>query len=61
MDSIILNIFPMEIISQPNNNFKLESVTFFDRRSRENYFAMLEVALKNLSHFDQKAKIGISS
>ncbi len=51
----------MEIITQPNNQFKLESETFFDRRSRENYFAMLEVALKNLSYVDRKKKISITS
>lgn len=52
----------MEIISQSNHKFKPESVSFFDRRSRESYFAMLEVALKNLSYFDQKTtKIDISS
>ena len=61
MDVNILNRFSMEIINQPNNQFKLESETFFDRRSRENYFAMLEVALKNLSYVDRKKKISISS
>ena len=61
MDRKLLNRFSMEIITQPNNQFKFESETFFDRRSRENYFAMLEVALKNLSYDDRKRKISISS
>jgi len=44
----------MEILTQPNFNTKLESEIFFDKRARENYFAMLEVALKNLSIVDGK-------
>jgi len=44
----------MEILTQPNNQTKLESDIFFDKRSRESYFAMLEVALKNLSLVDRK-------
>lgn len=54
MDNKLLNRFSMDILTQPINQVKLESEIFFDSRSRENYFAMLEVALKNLSHFDQK-------
>jgi hypothetical protein len=44
----------MEILTQPNFQTKLESEIFFDKRSRESYFAMLEVALKNLSLVDRK-------
>lgn len=44
----------MEILTQPNNQTKLESDIFFDKRSRDNYFAMLEVAIKNLSLVDRK-------
>ncbi|MCK5702903.1 MAG: hypothetical protein KAI29_17190 [Cyclobacteriaceae bacterium] len=44
----------MEIITQPNNQVKFETETSFDRRSRENYFEMLEVALLNLSMVDRK-------
>lgn len=44
----------MEILTQPNNQVKLESESFFDRRSRDSYFAMLEVALRNLSLFDRR-------
>lgn len=49
MDNKLLNRYSMEILSQPNYQTKLESETFFDKRSRESYFEMLEVALKNLS------------
>lgn len=44
----------METITQPNNQIKFEPETSFDRRSRENYFEMLEVALSNLSIVDRK-------
>jgi len=44
----------MEILTQPNFHSKLESELFFDKRARDNYFAMLEVALKNLSIVDGK-------
>ena len=57
MDSNLLNKYSMEILSQPNNRSNLESEIFFDKRSRENYFAMLEVALKNLSLVDLKEDI----
>ena len=49
-----LNFIFMEILTQPNYQTKLESEIFFDKRARENYFAMLEVALKNLSLVDRK-------
>lgn len=52
MDTKFLNKHSMEILTQPNYRTKLESEVFFDRRSRENYFAMLEIALKNLSLVD---------
>jgi len=44
----------MEIITQPNDQVKFEPETSFDRRSRENYFEKLEVALSNLSMVDRK-------
>lgn len=44
----------MEILTQPNNQVKVESETSFDRESRESYFEMLEVALRNLSIIDRK-------
>ena len=46
----------MEILTQPNNQSKLEHETTFDRKSRKNYFKMLEVALSNLSIVDRKKK-----
>ena len=46
----------MDILTQPNFQTKLESEIFFDKRSRDSYFAMLEVALKNLSLVDRKKK-----
>lgn len=49
MDNKFLNRGSMEILTQPNYQTKLESEMFFDKRSRDNYFAMLEVALRNLS------------
>jgi hypothetical protein len=39
----------MEIISQSNNQLKSASTKKFDKKSRENYFEMLKVALENLS------------
>jgi len=47
----------MDILTQPNHHNKLESETFFDKRSRESYFAMLEVALRNLSIVDRNNRI----
>ena len=44
----------MEMLIHPNNHVKLESEIFFDRKSRDNYFEMLEVALMNLSKVDWK-------
>ena len=44
----------MEILTQPNYHSKLESESFFDSKSRENYFAKLEEALRNLSLVDRK-------
>lgn len=57
MDSKLINKYSMEILTQPNYQTNLESDVFFDKRSRENYFAMLEVALKNLSLVDHKVGI----
>ncbi|MCG8309897.1 MAG: hypothetical protein MI975_21045 [Cytophagales bacterium] len=54
MDEKFTNSLYMEILTQPNNHLKFESETFFDKRSRESYFAMMKVALKNLSLVDQK-------
>ena len=54
MDNEFLNRYSMEIFTQPNYRAKLESEVFFDKRSRDSYFAMLEVALKNLSLVDHK-------
>lgn len=50
----LLNEYSMEILTQPNNQTKLERETSFDRKSRENYFEMFEVALWNLSIVDRK-------
>ena len=44
----------MEIITRPNFSTKLDPGFFYDKRARESYFAMLEVALKNLSLVDSK-------
>ena len=53
IDNKFLNGFSMEILTQPNSQVKFNSEAFFDRRSRESYFAMLKIALKNLSLFDR--------
>lgn len=45
----------MEILTQPNFHSKLGSDFSFDSKSRENYFAKLEEALRNLTLFDRKA------
>lgn len=50
----LLNEYSMEILTQPNNQTKLERETSFDRKSRESYFEMFEVALWNLSIVDRK-------
>ena len=47
----------MEVLTQPNNQTKFESEISFDSKSRENYFEMLEVALRNLSVFDTKKRV----
>jgi len=39
----------MEIFTQPINQTKTHPESSFDKRSRENYFEMLKVALENLS------------
>lgn len=56
MDNKLLNRLSMEILTQPNNQVKLDSETFFDSRSRESYFAMMKVALNNLILFDGKKR-----
>jgi len=53
IDNEYLNKFSMEILTQPNSQVKFKSEVFFDRRSRESYFEMLKIALKNLSLFDR--------
>jgi hypothetical protein len=42
----------MEILTQPLYQPKFESDYYFDTKSRESYFAKLEVALQNLSIVD---------
>ena len=42
----------MEILTQSNNQVRFE--TAFDKAARENYFKMLEVAIRNLSIIDLK-------
>ena len=54
MDNRFTKNYPMEILTQPNNHVRLESETFFDKRSRDSYFAMMEIALKNLALVDGK-------
>ncbi len=44
----------MEILTQPNYHSKIETGSIFDSKSRENYFAKLEEALRNLSLVDRK-------
>ena len=39
----------MEILILPDNQIKNLKEPSFDRKSRENYFEMLKVALENLS------------
>jgi len=56
MDNTILNDYSMEVLTQPNNQTKFEREISFDSKSRENYFEMLEVALRNLSVFDTKKR-----
>ena len=56
MDNTILNDYSMEILTQPNNQTKFVTEISFDSKSRENYFEMLEVALRNLSVFDTKKR-----
>ena len=43
----------MEILTQSNNQLKFETETAFDEATRENYFDMLEVAIRNLSIIDR--------
>ncbi|NJN24589.1 MAG: hypothetical protein HC819_00590 [Cyclobacteriaceae bacterium] len=44
----------MEILTQPNFQSKTGTDFSFDSKSRENYFARLEEALRNLSIYDRK-------
>ena len=53
IDNKLLEGFSMEILAQPNSQVKFKSDICFDRRSRESYFAMLKIALRNLSLFDR--------
>ena len=46
----------MELLTQPINRNGHEAETIFSRQSRENYFAMMEVAHRNLSILDEKQK-----
>jgi hypothetical protein len=39
----------MEILTQPVNTTKYDRESLFDKKSRQNYFEMLKVALENLS------------
>ena len=39
----------MEILTQPGNSTKFSRESLFDKKSRQNYFEMLKVALENLS------------
>lgn len=43
----------MEILTKPIHKAK-STVTTFDKKSRDSYFEMLEVALRNLSLVDEK-------
>lgn len=47
----------MEILTRPNNQTYIDSKTSFNSKSRESYFKMLEVALKNLTIVDRKELI----
>ena len=57
MDNTILKDYSMEVSTQPNNQTKFVPEISFDSKSRENYFEMLEVALRNLSVFDTKKRV----
>jgi hypothetical protein len=57
MDNTIINDYSMEVLTQPNNQTKFKREISFDSKSRENYFEMLEVALRNLSVFDTKKRV----
>ena len=50
------NNYSMELLTQPINRNGHEAETIFSRQSRENYFAMMEVAHRNLSIVDEKDK-----
>jgi len=52
-DEDLPNDFFMEILTQSNNQLKFETETAFDEATRENYFDMLEVAIRNLSIIDR--------
>ncbi len=39
----------MDILTQPVNQLKFDAKYMFDKKSRENYFEMLKIALENLS------------
>lgn len=56
MNELLQNNFSMELLTQPINQSRLEAETIFSKRSRENYFAMMEVAHRNLSIVDEKEK-----
>lgn len=54
----------MEILILPDNQIKSLKEPSFDRKSRENYFEMLKVALENLSvvyEGDAHKKVVVSS
>lgn len=54
----------MEILVLPDNQIKSHRKPSFDRKSRENYFEMLKVALENLSivyEGDARKKVVVTS
>ena len=56
MNKPLLNNYLMDLLTQPINQSRRHADTIFSKRSRESYFAMMEVAQRNLSIVDAKEK-----
>ena len=56
MNKLLLDYYSMEVLTQPINQNKLKKDKIFSKRSRESYFAMMEVAQRNLAMIDEGEK-----
>lgn len=56
MNELLQNNYSMELLTQPINQNKVKRDKIFSKRSRESYFAMMEVAHKNLAMIDEGEK-----